>query len=246
MLLLVGSLPAQQMMRDPQAAGAAARAIAAMGGANIAQVRDCRAEGVLEAVEGSWLTSGSFVWKDAGSAFRYESTGKAGSSVYVSGQGKPAVLASGKTTKLNAHVSEANFPQHLAALVLLRALSDSRYKLAWIGLEPLGASQAAHVRISLEIDEVTAVTTVQDWYFEPVSGLPLRVEYRLPSNANALSFLKAAVDFSDFRMVSGVAVPFQIVFYEDGVKVSVAKLSSVAFNSGLSPSEFTAPAGGVQ
>lgn len=239
---VVVSLPS----RDPDATAIVVRAVAAMGGPAISQIRDCRAEGALEAAEGSWLTSGSFVWKDAGSEFRYESTGKAGSSVYVSGQGRPAALASGKTTKLNAHVSEANFSPHLAALVLLRAASDPRYKLVWIGLEPFGAGPAAHVRISLEIDEVTSVTTVQDWYLDPISGLPLRVEYRLPSNANALSFLKAAVEFSDFRMVSGVAVPFQIVFYEDGVKVSVAKLSSVVFNSGLSPSEFAAPAGGVQ
>ncbi|MBI3662083.1 MAG: hypothetical protein HY234_03410 [Acidobacteria bacterium] len=239
-------MAAQQPARDPQAAAVLTRAVAAMGGSGIAQMRDCRAEGVIQAAEGSWLSSGAFVWKNAGAEFRYENQGKAGPSVFVSGQGRPAVLASGKTTKFNAHVSEANFPQHLAALVLFRALSDPRYKLVWIGLEPFGTGQLAHVRISLEIDEVTSVTTVQDWYFDPASGLPLRVEYRLPANSNALSFLNAAVEFSDFRMVSGVAVPFQIMLYEEGQKVGVAKLNSVVFNAGLSPSEFHTPAGGVQ
>ena len=243
------SLLAQQASppRDPLALAAVQRAVAVTGGTGpISQIHDCVAEGTLEPSPGSWLSSGTFVWKNSGSEFRYENPGVSGRSAYVSGRGRPAVVKPDGTTRLHAHVSEANFPPHLFSLVLLRMLADARYKLVFVGEQIIGDRPVLRVRSSLAVDEITAVTTVQDWFFDAGSGLPVRVEYRLPANSNALEYLSAAVELADFRSVSGLAVPFQITIYQDGQKGGIAKLSSVVFNTGISTTDFDAPNGGGQ
>ncbi len=233
--------------RDATALSVIQRAVVAMGGVKmIGQIRDCVAEGTIEPSKGSWLTSGSFVWKNSGSEFRYENQGPAGPSVYTSGHGRPGVASGGKVTRLYAHVSEANFAPHLAAVSLLKALLEARYQVALLGEETWNGHLALRVKTSFTADEASAVTTHQEWLFDLASGLPLRAEYRLPANNNALEFLPAAAEFSDFRSISGVLVPFQIAVYHDGQMGGVIKLNSVLFNVGMSPTEFDSPAGGVQ
>jgi hypothetical protein len=250
-LLLVGPIAAQQAQdvqrgRDPDALIVLQRAVSVMGGVAISQVRDCVASGVIEAAPKSWLTSGSFVWKDSGAEFRYENPSSSGRTTLVSGRGRPAVLRADSFKRYNAHVSEAKIPPHLAALVLYKALSDERYKVAFLGEEVLNGTRVLRIQTSLDKDEVSAGTTVQEWLLDAASGLPLRVEYRLPSNQNALEYLPAAFEFSNFQYVSGVAVPARIAFYHGGQYSGVAVLTSVVFNVGISSSEFDAPAGGAR
>lgn len=230
--------------RDADAIVVLQRAISVMGGAAIPQARDCVAAGTIEAVSGGWLTSGTFAWKDSGSEFRYENPTSSGRATLVSGRGHPTVLRADGFKRFNAHVSEAKIAPHLAALVLYRALSDEQYRLVFLGEEVIGGTRVLRIRTTLEKDEVSALTTVQEWLFDAASGLPLRVEYRLPSNQNALDYLPAALEFSSFQYVSGIAVPARIAFYHDGQYSGVAILTSVTFNAGISSDEFDAPAGG--
>jgi len=76
--------------------------------------------------------------------------------------------------------------------------------------------------------------------------LPLRVEHRLPDNLRPEIFTAAAEEFSDFRAVAGVLVPFRAVSYEDGAQVAVVAVSSVTFDSGIPSGLFDLPAGGGQ
>lgn len=245
-LLLTSPFSGQRKVaeRDADAIAVLQRAVSLMGGGAIPQVRDCVVGGTIEAVPGGWLTSGSFVWKDSGAEFRYENPSASGRTTAVSGRGRPAVLRADGVKRYNAHVSEAKIPPHLAALVLYRALSDERYKVVFLGEEVLNGIRVLRIQTSLEKDEVSAVTTVQDWLLDAVSGLPIRVEYRLPSNQNALDYLPAALEFSNFQYISGVAVPVRISFFLGGQYSGVATLNSVIFNVGISSSEFDAPAGG--
>ena len=243
--VLAASVAAQERpVRDADALIVLQRAVTAMGGVAISHVRDCVAEGMIEAVPGGWLTSGSFVWKDSGSEFRYENPGPLGRATLVSGRGRPTVLRGDGSMHYNAHVTEAKLPPHLIALVLYKALSDERYKVLILGEETLGSSRVLRIRTSLETDEVSAVTTVQEWLIDATTGLPLRVEYRMPSNRNALDYLPTAFEYTNFRYVSGVAVPTRIAFYHDGQYSGVATLSSVTINAGINSSEFDAPSGG--
>jgi hypothetical protein len=186
------------------------------------------------------------VWKDSGAEFRYENPGPSGRSTLVSGRGRPTVLRGDGSKRYNAHTTEAKLPPHLAALVLYKALSDERYKLVFLGEEVLNGSHVFRIRTSLETDEISSVVSVQEWLLDAATGLPARVEYRMPSNRNALDYLPAALEFTDFQYVSGIAVPGRIAFFHHGQSSGVATLSSVRFNVGISSDEFDAPSGGAR
>ena len=46
---------------------------------------------------------------------------------------------------------------------------------------------AIHIQSALVADPVTSAVSVQDWYFDPNSGLPLRVDYRVVNSGNLLN-----------------------------------------------------------
>jgi len=140
----------------------------------------------------------------------------------------------------------ANLPFHLPAVLLLRELNDSTYSITWQGTVTLGGVTAARIRISLDTDSVASLVTPQDWYFDSSTGLPLRVEHRLPDNLRPEIFTAAAEEFSDFRAVARVAVPFRMVSYGDGEQIAVIMVSSVDFNSGIPPGSFDLPTGGAR
>jgi hypothetical protein len=85
--------------------------------------------------------------------------------------------------------------------------------------------------------------TPQDWYFDLSSGLPLRVEFRIPANENAADLTKGSYEFSDFRLANGILTPFQVSFSQDRLPLRVISFESVTFNVGVPPSVFDVPKG---
>jgi outer membrane lipoprotein-sorting protein len=247
-LFVSGFTFAQQTpTRDPRAIQVIQQSLAVMGGASaISQISNCVAQGTIQAPPGSWMTSGSLTWETSGTEFRYSNPSPQGTEIFVSGHGQPASTTGGVTVRVFAHVSEAVFPPHLPALVLFEELQDSRYSVVNLGTGTVEGKPALHVQTSLAGNPIDAQVTQQDWYLDPNTGLPLRVEYRLPSHNDALQFLSAAFEFANYQAVSGVLVPFQITIYFNGQEAGVVTVGSVSFNTGLSPSEFDAPSGGAQ
>jgi hypothetical protein len=92
---------------------------------------------------------------------------------------------------------------------------------------------------------VGTLVTPQDWYFDPVSFLPVRVDYRLPYEFDATHADPVSIEFANFQSVGGIFVPFQlrlkVIFSSTVVTVTTA-----TFNTGLSPSTFDPPSGGGQ
>jgi len=72
--------------------------------------------------------------------------------------------------------------------------------------------------------------TPQDWYFDSMTGLPLRVEFQIPTSENANDSLPASMDFSNFQTVTGVLVPFQLRITE-GPVILVSTVTSATFNT---------------
>lgn len=234
-------------VREPGAVAAIELAVAAMGGRTaIGQIRDCVAQGTVQAAEGSSLTSGGFVWKNAGAEFRYENPGSAGAQVTVSGHGRPASVENGELQRLSGNATAAHIPSHLIAAVLFKELANPTYLITVDGLGTVGERQVIRVRTVWELNDATASVSPQVWFLDVSTGLPLRVEYRIPEISDALNYLTGAIEFSDFRNVSGVVVPFRITTYTEGDWESTITINSIALNTGISPLEFDAPAGGGQ
>lgn len=231
--------------RDPAALAALKIAIHAMGEESaISRVRDCVAQGHLQA-SASWASTGDFTWKNSGTDFRYENPAASGTRVLVSGHGHPAALHDGSgILKLHGHTAWANVPPHLAASVLLRELLDASYTIISLAPGQVGNKSVIRVQTSLESSVISRAVTPQIWSLDSSSGLPLRLEYRLPDSANALNTSAAALEFGDYRSVDGVLTPFQIVTFVDGEREAKITLTSVVFNSGLNSTDFDSPSGG--
>ena len=148
--------------------------------------------------------------------------------------------------RFTPHVAQAELPFHLPAIVLATEFANANYNIIFVGPSTVHGQPAIQVRLSIETDMVKKTLGVQEWFFDPSSGLPLRVQYRLPDTFDAREFMKAALDFSNFQTVQGLVVPFTMTAHEQGSPRTIATISSLILNPRVSPGDFDLPAGGVQ
>ncbi len=238
------AIPAPQ--RDPQAVAAIQNALAAMGGASaIAQVQNVIAQGSMLPAQGSPIPVGNFTMQDQLTAQSHDLKtafqSAALTQTIASGHGNPGLLSNGHTKNLNAWSANARVPVHLPAMILSALLANANCNIASAEQTTLNGHAAIQIHFHIDTDIVQQTLSVQDWYFDSSTGLPLRVEYRIPDTANPTMFIGAAADFSDFRPVQGVLFPFRIQAYQDGKPQAVLTMTSVAINQPISSSDFDAP-----
>ena len=240
----------QTPQRDPQAIALFQQSIAAMG-SNVAatQVQTVVAQGSLVSAPGSNAPTGTFTWEDqfGPSGHEFASTVQSGSTTqkFVSGHGSPGFISPSGVHNLKPYVANSRLPVHLPVMVLAGLLANSSCNISSIVRTSLSGSPALQIKVHSDTDFITQITSVQTWYFDPITGLPLRIEYRVPDNSMPHKFAVFTADFSDFRTVQGLAVPFKIAIAEDGTPESIITLSSVAINSPISTADFDLPTGGV-
>ena len=126
-------------------------------------------------------------------------------------------------------------------VILVTALLNPTYTVTQGTPTQVGSVQAIHVHISNDADAISQAVTPQEWYFDPNTGLPLRVEYHVPDPLNALNWAPGARDFANYQPVNGFLVPFQITNWVSGNSVSVTTISAVQLNIAVTESEFDLP-----
>jgi hypothetical protein len=229
--------------RDDQALKILEVAIGSLGAANsVNTVHDCVLTGTSESDSNPNLGR-EFTWTIAEDEFRFDVKSAKGTGFFVSGHGTPANMSNGKLSRVNYHVAKGNVPYYLPGLLLSREITNPSFGVTYVGLADIGGRQAAHVHLGDLSNKLASLVTPQEWYFDLSSGLPLRVEFRIPPNENAADFIKGTYDFSDFRSVGGMLTPFQISFSEGYLPLRVIHFNSVTFNVGVSQSVFDAPQG---
>jgi hypothetical protein len=243
--LKLSAQSASSVQKDVAAVDAVEGAIQALGGSDaVLAIKDSVITGTLTPTKGSWMQPGTFVWKTSGQEFRYEVQVSSNTQIFASGHGHPAVSKKSGVKPLFYHMVYGVLPFHVPALVLLSKVTDPDTALASAGPGAALGKVAATVQANTGTDKATSTITQQLWYLDTGSGLPLRVEYRMPQDTNMALWVEVAMEFGDFRQVNGVLVPFAITTYEDGLAVSVLSLSSAQFNVGLAQSEFDLLGGG--
>jgi hypothetical protein len=235
-----------QAARDAQAVAVAQNALAAMGGTSVvSQVQNSVVQGT--SVDQSTAESGTlnFIWTYSGNEFRNENNGATGSHVLVSNSGNPTDFSDGKWVSPPPVVARTNLPYHIPALVLLNELNNSGYTFVFLGPATINGNNAIHVQTCDNSDIIGHFFTAQDWYFDPATGLPLRVEYSYPISQDYRESVHGSIDFAEFKPVTGILVPFQLTMH-DGPISSVASINSVVFNTTLDAKGFTPSTGSVQ
>lgn len=238
----ISAAKAQQVTRDPAALAWVQQAVSAMGGAAVAQVQNAITQGSLQSSLAG--ASGAFRWENAGSEFRYENPSPGGPSLFVSGHGHPTFIDSGGTLRLSSEASTADFPAHLAALVLLNRFTDATCEVTSLGTVTVGGAAAFEVRTRYISNSVDTAITELDWYFDLKSGLPLQVDHRVPAANQPDNLQLVSVGLSNFAMESSVLVPHQLNFYSGGNLRVTATITAVSFNGTINPGDFDPPQGG--
>jgi hypothetical protein len=238
-------MSAANAQKDAVAVANVEAAMAAMGGdAGWAAIKDSVITGTITPTKDSWVKPATFVWKTSGTEFRYETTRDSETQIFASGHGKPAVSSKGKVKALFYHMGQGSPPFHFPAVVLSTKLADASYSLIDAGQKNISDKNAFAVQTSSNFSDQVSAITLQTWYIEASTGLPLRVEYRLPEATSITDWQEAATEFSDYKEVGGLLVPFSMTYYLDGVALETISVNAVDFNVGLDPSEFDLLGGG--
>jgi hypothetical protein len=239
-----------QPTRDAQAITVVQQSIMAMGGAAaLGQVQNSVVTAtivnpaVLESIAQG--TAESFTWTYAGSEFRLEDSGTSGAHVLVSSGGSPQDYHDGAWYVVSPISVRTNLPYHIPALALFGETQNQGYSLIFIGSTTINGKTATHIQTRDDSDTTGHLFTPQDWYFDPATALPLRVEYQIPMSLNPSDSFRASIDFSNFQAVSGILIPFQLSIAEGPVSMT-STVTSAAFNTAVNSSAFAPSDGGAQ
>ena len=225
------------VQRDSAALTLLGSIVNSMGGASISSSNGIVATGNLASTSGGH--SGSVRWETMGSEFRYERPGSNGTIVFVSGHGNPAILDNGTVRRKIGHLAMTTLVPHLPVIPLSNSLANPAVEVSAPQQVSLGGSVSA-LKISFidHTDELSSVICRQDWYIDPNTFLPLRVDFLASEINNALNTAKMTYLFSNYKTDSGVAVPFTITTLFEGQQVSQLDLSSVQVNAAIPATDF--------
>ena len=140
-------------------------------------------------------------------------------------------------------------PPYLPFVALAAALSNTNVQIAAPQQVALGSSSVIQISFVDKTDDVTSVICKQDWYFNPQTFLPVRVDFLSSEIHNALSTVKMSYVFSNYKLVSGTAIPFTVDTFTDGQQISEITFTSVQIGAPIPSSDFDVPAtttGGAQ
>jgi hypothetical protein len=134
------------------------------------------------------------------------------------------------------------------ALTLSRLLSSPLYVLSYIGSETHWGQTVVHLSAVQQFSQVANapaqdIALLQhlsrmDFYLDPTSLLPVALRFNTHPDGNAMIDIATEVRFSDYRVVSGVQIPFHVQECVNGSLAFDLGFSNVTLNSGLSGTNF--------
>jgi hypothetical protein len=133
----------------------------------------------------------------------------------------------------------------LPIIPIYTATQDTTVTIIDDGVVPLGSGQAHQITIQQNLPATTDPTgrfstdTKRDYFFDPSSFQLLQVQDTVPSNNAAVSGgIQHVIGFSNYQVSNGILVPFSISESVNGQTTWSLGLASIAFNTGLTDSDF--------
>lgn len=238
------------LQRDPEAVSLAQQALAAMGSPGaLAAIRDSVAAGTVQLVTPTGTLALPVVLKSRGmQAVRTELQRPQGTRIRILNQGRGAIQkADGGVMQLATVNTVSERVDHIPALRLLDQLSDPEVEIEYVSPGAVEGRPADIIAFTYvpTVDPESAKLfrsfTRSLFYIDQATKLVTKMERQnFGENATNVSD-KIEVFFADYRAVNGISVPFQQTTYTNGSLEYGIGLQSVAFNVGLSDSEFALP-----
>lgn len=233
-------------VRDAQAIATLQSAISALGGMSAAAaIQDFSIQGTEQYATNPDPTPATFTWLNSGVEFSFTVQNGNGTYTALSGHGTPYQLKHGNWIPFPPYVARSVLAFHNPVFVLYTELLNQSYSLQYVGAAVVDNKPAIQIHTANNSDSTGQYVTPQEWYFDPTSFLPVRVEYKIPDDRNVQGSTTGSEEFSNYQSISGLMVPYQINIEVLHLQL-IANVSSVVFNSGLPPSIFNPPTGSAQ
>jgi hypothetical protein len=225
-------------VRTPEALGIVQDSVAALGGADaISNLRNFVVQGNFTATDYK-AQSGNVVWEVAGQELRFDFPASEGMRTIATGHGSSFVRSNGEARWMPDHTIRALFIPPLVARTLITAARNLETSIEFGGDGIVGKTPVKIVTISSQTSRLDSIATLQTWYFDSASGLPIRVEYRLPDREDVRHFLTASADVSNYKSISSVYFPLQANITVAGSESGTITISSIAINGPIQASDF--------
>jgi hypothetical protein len=235
-----------QAQRDDAAVAAIEKAILSLGGASaISAIRDLTMQGSCIAQKGSNSTTQKVDWTFSGNEYRLSSNGLAHSVTFTTGHGKPARIIDGTTREWSHEAVAASRPVHSPSLALLRDLNNPSLSILYKGVENTDQGPALHIEIVDSVPGDIISPSDQHWYFDQVSGQPLRSKYLMPSEAGIAIQVEITTVYQSYTRVSDTYQPYRLLISSfKGANSTDCTMSTVKINSGIPSTMFDLLQGG--
>lgn len=179
-------------------------------------------------------------------ATRVEASLKDGTAVRIVNSGKGTFTRpDGNVRVLNPLNLVAERVNYIPALSFLADAPLPKMAVTYTGTDTVNGSPADVVSVAVASgpDDAQVAASIEvtrhRYFIDGKTQLVVKVQYTHFAEDGSPG--QAEVIYDDYRLVSGMAIPFRQTTYIDGSLFSDLTLQSVSFNVGLSPSDFVVP-----
>ena len=234
--------------KDAQAVTIAAKAIAAMGGAQtLLAYQDSQATGTITLARGADTPSYPVNIKCKGTRqTRFELQRSSGTIVRIVSQGRGQIhRPDGSVVNLLPKNTYGERVNHIPLLSLLAEAQNDNVVLQYQGTAVVDGRTTDKLALTLVPDpkhaRIASLTATLNklFFVDQSTGLILKIQFTNYSENYPDDGVQREVLYSDYRPVNGILIPFHQVTYNDGTLESDLVLNSVSFNVGLLDSDFT-------
>jgi hypothetical protein len=150
------------------------------------------------------------------------------------------VMNSGSATPYASHNCWTDAAWFFPALSSLAQTANPNFVFKYIGQTKHRGISAQHIQVyqPSKVRLLQHLSTI-DFYLDPATLLPSAVAFTVHADRNAGEDLLVEVEFSNYQLVQGVAVPMHLQRYQQGALMLDATINMVTLNQGLDLSVFS-------
>jgi hypothetical protein len=233
---------------SPQAVTLATQAIAALKGT--AQIIDVTLTGTGTRTAGSDSESGSISLKALGSQqARLDLVVAGGTRSEIrnlDSNGNPQgywIGLDGSVHSMVNHNCLTDAAWFFPTLTVLSQLSNPNVIATYIGQETKDQVAVQHLRFVVQNGDPTGLSqqlSSEDIYLDASTYLPVALAFNVHPDDNAVGNIAVEIDFSNYKTVNGVQVPFHIQRLLNGSVLFDLTVQNATLNSGLTVAAFSA------
>jgi hypothetical protein len=232
------------VQRDAAGIAAISKALNSMGGqAAYAAINDTNTSSTC--VRASKANSQTHTVRSvtAGDYFRYDD-GDGSSYGLVNGPYGAARIVDGKPIAMEGRSVRSVRPFQIPGLLLYWAISDPQNEIRVFGYAEYNGASVVHIRVVGSKARQDSSEPADDWYFDPQTGLPLKLAYSAPALNSVRRRVRSTVEYSNYATTNNLNVPNTYKRTLEGGPTTTCTVNSFTTNVNPAPSFFSLTNGG--